>query len=153
MAGDGGNDHATGGMARTGNVDPKWPASSGGTVNLEDLEEPHNNNRGLGEQRMKRKRAYNVGESPRPERMRVIHTRGGNKRRVHETGTRGGYKRRVQRMKRKRAYNVGESTPRPEQMREIQEAGTRGGYKRRVQRMKRVQRVVKRMINATKRNR
>eukprot|EP00964_Phaeocystis_antarctica_P028392 scaffold16010_cov52-Phaeocystis_antarctica.AAC.1 len=102
---------------------------------------------------MKRKRAYNVGESPRPERMRVIHTRGGNKRRVHETGTRGGYKRRVQRMKRKRAYNVGESTPRPEQMREIQEAGTRGGYKRRVQRMKRVQRVVKRMINATKRNR
>ena len=87
MAGDGGNDHATGGMARTGNVDPKWPASSGGTVNLEDLEEPHNNNRGLGEQRMKRKRAYNVGESPRPERMRVIHTR-------------GGYKRRVQRMKR-----------------------------------------------------
>ena len=87
VAGDGGNDHATGGMARTGNVDPKWPASSGGTVNLEDLEEPHNNNRGLGEQRMKRKRAYNVGESPRPERMRVIHTR-------------GGYKRRVQRMKR-----------------------------------------------------
>ena len=100
MAGDGGNDHATGGMARTGNVDPKWPASSGGTVNLEDLEEPHNNNRGLGEQRMKRKRAYNVGESPRPERMRVIHTRGGYKRRVQETGTRGGYKRRVQRMKR-----------------------------------------------------
>ena len=105
MVGDGGNDHATGGMARTGNVDPKWPASSGGTVNLEDLEEPHNNNRGLGEQRMKRKRAYNVGESPRPERMRVIRlyiqlTRGGYKRRVQETGTRGGYKRRVQRMKR-----------------------------------------------------
>ena len=43
VVGDGGNDHATGGMARTGNVDPKWPASSGGTVNLEDLEEPHNN--------------------------------------------------------------------------------------------------------------
>eukprot|EP00964_Phaeocystis_antarctica_P093386 scaffold60239_cov69-Phaeocystis_antarctica.AAC.1 len=56
VVGDGGNDHATGGMARTGNVDPKWPASSGGTVNLEDLEEPHNDNRGLGEQRMKRKR-------------------------------------------------------------------------------------------------
>eukprot|EP00964_Phaeocystis_antarctica_P141803 scaffold106908_cov57-Phaeocystis_antarctica.AAC.1 len=34
---------------------------------------------------MKRKRAYNVGESPRPERMRVIHTRGGYKRRVQET--------------------------------------------------------------------